>query len=171
MDIRQCEQIGERLVNKFKTRDPFIIADGLGIHVYDDIDLGNLKGFYKVIKRNRCIFINKKLNEHEAAMVCGHELGHDQAHRDMLKSMQYFPEFTLYNMASRQEYEANVILSAITLDDNEIINYIKDYRYDAEQIARVMNSDINLIALKISHLIETQRLKLREIEHNSRFVK
>lgn len=89
----------------------------------------------------------------------------------MLKSMQYFPEFTLYNMASRQEYEANVILSAITLDDNEIINYIKDYRYDAEQIARVMNSDINLIALKISHLIETQRLKLREIEHNSRFLK
>ena len=54
---------------------------------------------------------------------------------------------------------------------NEIINYIKDYRYDAEQIARVMNSDINLIALKISHLIETQRLKLREIEHNSRFLK
>ena len=170
MDLRQCELIGESLVRKFQTRDPFVIADGLGIKIYDDCDLGNLKGFYKVIKRNRCIFINKNLNEHEAAMVCGHEIGHDQAHRDVLKSMEYFPEFTLYNMASRQEYEANIILSAITLDDNEIIQYIKYYNYDAEQIARAMNSDINLIALKISHLIEAKGLRLRGIEHNSRFL-
>ena len=63
MDLRQCELIGETLVKKFQTRDPFVIADGLGIKIYDDCDLGNLKGFYKVIKRNRCIFINKNYIE------------------------------------------------------------------------------------------------------------
>ena len=63
-----------------------------------------------------------------------------------------------------------IILAAITLDDREILNYLKYYEYDAEQIARVMNSDINLIALKISHLIE-MGYNLRGIECNPRFLR
>ena len=170
MNQQQCAEIGEKLVRRFKTRDPFVIADGLGIQVYDNCEMGDLKGFYKVIKRNRCIFLSKNLSEREAALVCGHEIGHDQAHRLSLNTMQYFPEFTLYNMATRQEYEANIILATITLDDREILNYLKHYEYDAEQIARAMNSDINLIALKISHLIE-MGYNLRGIESNSRFLR
>ena len=112
--------------------------------MYDNCEIGNLKGFYKVIKRNRCIFLNKNLSEREATLVCGHETGHDQAHRKDLET--------------------------ITLDDREILNYIKYYEYDAEQIARAMNSDINLIALKISHLIE-MGYNLRGIECNSRFLR
>ena len=73
-------------------------------------------------------------------------------------------------MSTRQEYEANIILATITLDDREILNYIKYYEYDAEQIAHAMNSDINLIALKISHLIE-MGYNLRGIECNSRFLR
>ena len=73
-------------------------------------------------------------------------------------------------MSTRQDYEANIILATITLDDREILNYIKYYEYDAEQIARAMNSDINLIALKISHLIE-MGYNLRGIECNSRFLR
>ena len=170
MNQQQCAEIGEKLVRRFKTRDPFVIAEGLGIQIYDNCEIGNLKGFYKVIKRNRCIFLNKNLSEREATLVCGHEIGHDQAHRLSLNTMQYFPEFTLYNMATRQEYEANIILATITLDDREILNYLKHYEYDAEQIARAMNSDINLIALKISHLIE-MGYNLRGIESNSRFLR
>lgn len=49
-------------------------------------------------------------------------------------------------------------------------NYLKFYEYDAEQIARAMNSDINLITLKISHLIE-MGYNLRGIECNSRFLR
>ena len=170
MNQQQCAEIGEKLVRRFKTRDPFVIAEGLGIQIYDNCEIGNLKGFYKVIKRNRCIFLNKNLSEREATLVCGHEIGHDQAHRKDLETLQYFPEFTLYNMSTRQEYEANIILATITLDDREILNYIKYYEYDAEQIARAMNSDINLIALKISHLIE-MGYDLRGIECNSRFLR
>ena len=53
MNQQQCAEIGEKLVRRFKTRDPFVIADGLGIQVYDNCEMGDLKGFYKVIKRNR----------------------------------------------------------------------------------------------------------------------
>lgn len=56
MNQQQCAEIGEKLVRRFKTRDPFVIAEGLGIQIYDNCEIGNLKGFYKVIKRNRCIF-------------------------------------------------------------------------------------------------------------------
>ena len=122
MNQQQCAEIGEKLVRRFKTRDPFVIAEGLGIQIYDNCEIGNLKGFYKVIKRNRCIFLNKNLSEREATLVCGHEIGHDQAHRKDLETLQYFPEFTLYNMSTRQEYEANIILATITLDDREILN-------------------------------------------------
>ena len=104
MNQQQCAEIGEKLVRRFKTRDPFVIAEGLGIQIYDNCEIGNLKGFYKVIKRNRCIFLNKNLSEREATLVCGHEIGHDQAHRKDLETLQYFPEFTLYNMSTRQEY-------------------------------------------------------------------
>ena len=76
MNQQQCAEIGEKLVRRFKTRDPFVIAEGLGIQIYDNCEIGNLKGFYKVIKRNRCIFLNKNLSEREAAPVCGHELEH-----------------------------------------------------------------------------------------------
>ena len=49
MNQQQCAEIGEKLVRRFKTRDPFVIADGLGIQVYDNCEMGDLKGFYKVI--------------------------------------------------------------------------------------------------------------------------
>lgn len=171
MDQTYCEKVGSELVKQFKTRDPFIIAEGLGIHVYTDCeDFGDLKGLYRVVKRRRCIFLNKNLDEYTAMTVCAHEIGHDRLHRDILKSQKYFQEFTLYNMASRQEYEANIVTSAILLDNDELLEYIRYYRFDAEQIARAMKSDINLVALKISHLIE-MGYNLRGLEHNSRFLK
>ena len=37
-----------------------------------------LKGVYRVIKRNRWIFINSNLSEWMQKVVCAHELGHDQ---------------------------------------------------------------------------------------------
>ena len=33
MNQQQCAEIGEKLVRRFKTRDPFVIAEGLGIQI------------------------------------------------------------------------------------------------------------------------------------------
>lgn len=171
MDQTICEAIGADLVKKFHTRDPFVIAEELGIHIYDSCsDMGDLKGLYTVIKRRRCIFLNKNLDEYTAKFVCAHEIGHDRLHRNLIRGNNCFQEFTLYNMASRHEYEANIVASAITLDDKEIMEYIRLYRFDAEQIAKAMHSDINLIALRISHLCE-MGYNLRQLEHNSTFLK
>jgi hypothetical protein len=60
----------------------------------------------------------------------------------------------LYDMTTKPEYEANIVASEILLDSNEVLDYIFDYHYSAEEIARCMGTDINLVALKIAHLNE-----------------
>jgi Zn-dependent peptidase ImmA (M78 family) len=165
---KRADIIGSRLVSKFGTRDPFVIARGLGIHVYFE-DFQRLKGMYRVIERRRCIFLNNNLPESMARIVCAHEIGHDQLHRDYAKG-NGLQEFMIYQMTSRQEYEANIVAASILLPDDEIIDYIYNYNYDAEQIARVMNSDINLVALKIAHL-QSKGHKLHGLEHDSKFLK
>ena len=47
----------------------------------------------------------------------------------------------------RMEYEANLFAAQLALPDDEVLEMIYA-GYDVEQIARAMNSDINLVALK-----------------------
>ena len=54
-------QVGNRLVKRCGTRDPFEIAEHLGVEVLFCENFGALKGMYRVIKRNRFIFINKQI--------------------------------------------------------------------------------------------------------------
>jgi Zn-dependent peptidase ImmA (M78 family) len=162
-------QVGRRLVRKYDTRNPFLIAKELGIEVIFCDDLGPLKGMYKVIKRNRFIFINNSLSKRMQLIVCAHELGHDQLHRQ-LATGSALKEFMLYDMTTKPEYEANIVASEILLDTEEMLEYIYNYNYTSEQIARAMGTDINLVALKIAHLAETG-YDLRRIEHRSDFLK
>ena len=76
----------------------------------------------------------------------------------------------MYDMTTKPEYEANIVAAEILLDTDEILEYIYDYGYTSEQIARAMETDINLVALKIAHLAETGD-DLRRIEHQSHFLK
>ena len=61
-------------------------------------------------------------------------------------------------------------IARLLLSDEEILDYIYHYRFDSEQIARATHTDINLVALKVAHLIE-KGYKLRALEHNSKFLK
>ena len=169
MNAEQLSQIGCKLVKRYDTRNPFEIADQLGIEVMLCENFGSLKGMYRVIKRNRFIFLNKDLDESMMRIVCAHELGHDQLHRQMAKNHP-IQEFMLYDMKSRPEYEANIVAAEILLDHDEVLEYIYGYGYTAEQIARAMGTDINLVALKVAHL-STLGYNLRPLEYKSDFLK
>ncbi len=73
-------------------------------------------------------------------------------------------------MKSKPEYEANIFAAKILMDNDEVLSYIYDYGYPAEQIACAMSTDINLVALKIVHLA-TIGYNLRSLEHKSNFLK
>lgn len=54
MNAEQLSKVGSDLVRRCGTRDPFQIANALGINVMDDCEnLGSLKGMYCIVKRNR----------------------------------------------------------------------------------------------------------------------
>lgn len=169
MTIDALSKAGRRLVDRCGTRDPFRIASEIGIELMFCDNFGPLKGMYRVIKRNRFIFINDRLTGQMQTIVCAHELGHDQLHRNMARN-NAIQEFMLYDMTTKPEYEANIVAAEILLDTDELLDYIYQYGYNSEQIARAMNTDINLVALKIAHLAETG-YPLRRLEHRSDFLK
>lgn len=128
MNAEQLSKVGSDLVRRYGTRDPFQIANALGINVMDDCEnLGSLKGMYCIVKRNRFIFLNKDLSPQMKRIVCAHEIGHDRLHRALAKK-HGLQEFVLYDMATKPEYEANIVAAEILLDSDEILEYIYDYR-------------------------------------------
>ena len=156
----------DRLVRRCDTRDPEKIARALDISIYE-VPLRRQKGMYKVIKRNRCIFIKQDLDDIMRRIVLLHEIGHDRLHRDRAS---VFQEFNLFDMAGRvMEYEANLFAAHIMLPDDEIMEYIYEGR-SVDQIAAAMNSDINLVALKASDLAR-RGCAFRVPEHRDDFLK
>jgi len=57
----------------------------------------------------------------------------------------------LYEMKSRPEYEANMYAADLLLDDEEVMELAKD-GYDMQQVAGMLNTDINLIGLKMASM-------------------
>ncbi len=158
----------QSLVKKYGTRDPFEIAEHLGVEILTVGSLKQLKGFYRVIKRNRFIFLNAGNMPQMNRIVCAHELGHDQLHREFAAS-NMLQEFMLYDMNSIQEYEANVFAANLLLEDEAVLELIYD-GYDILQIAAQLQSDMNLVALKVDSLIRKGHA-LRWQEHFSKFLK
>ena len=153
MNARQLSEVGERLVRRCGTRDPFEMARQLGVEVLFCPDFGSMKGMYRVIQRSRFIFLNDGLTPQMQRIVCAHELGHDQLHRNLAKNGA-LQEFMLYDMTTKPEYEANIVAAEILLDTDEVLDYVYNFGYTSEQIAKAMSTDINLVALKVAHLIE-----------------
>ena len=171
MDIQTLEivQTANKLVDTLGTRDPHRIARELGIEVVP-VDFKRQRGAYKVLMRNRFIFIKNDLHPAMKNIVMLHEIGHDVLHRKEAVKAGGFKEFNIFNMQeSRMEYEANMFAAQIALPDDEILEYIYG-GYDVGQIARIMCSDINLVALKVSEL-NMQGHRFREQEHRSSFLK
>ena len=81
-----------------------------------------------------------------------------------------FKEFEIFNMwGNRIEYEANLFVAQISLSDEDSLE-LAERGYDTQQIARTLNSDINLVALKADTLI-SQGYRLRQQEHCNDFLR
>ena len=138
------------LIKRFDTRDPFSIAKKLGITVLFDNGFKLLKGMYMVIRRNRFIVITTNISSRDQRLVCAHELGHDQFHRELAKCAA-LQEFMLYDMRSRPEYEANIFASELLIDDEKILP-IMEIDNDICHISGELGEDMNLVLLKVDEL-------------------
>ena len=111
-----------KIVRKVGSREPADIADYMGIIIMP-VPFTKQKGVYKVIERNRFIFIKEDLCPEMRKIVLLHEIGHDVLHRGETKMFQ---EFNIFNMKNnRMEYEANSFAAEIAFPDEEILKYVK----------------------------------------------
>lgn len=157
------------LISRYKTSDPFQLAENLGINMMWADDLKKLKGMFLQIEGNGYIIINSKLDKDKAKIVCAHELGHFVLHGSSSENLS-MQEYELYDMSSVYEYEANIFAASLLLDDDEVLQYIFEYGYNAQQIAAIMHSDINLVALKIADM-NTRGYKFNRLDYRSDFLK
>ena len=162
-------QKANRIVTHCGTRDPHKIARELGVEVLY-YPFARQRGAYKVILRNRFMFIKDNLHPVMEKIVLLHELGHDSLHRDEATKIGGFEEFNIFDMRdNRMEFEANVFASQIALPDDDFIE-LAERGYDTQQIARALSSDINLVAIK-GDLLRSQGYKFNQQEHRNDFLK
>lgn len=137
-----------RIVKAAGSREPELISDHLGIIIMP-VDFTKQKGVYKEIERNRFIFIKKDLCPEMHRIVLLHEIGHAVLHRNEAKLFSDLNVFDVKN--DRMEYEANCFAAEVALPDDEVLNYIQE-GFNMEQIAKAMNTDVNLVAMKAANL-------------------
>lgn len=102
------------LVNKYKTRDPFVIARHLGVKIFFE-DLGSIYGYYNQDSRIKIIHLNSKLNSNELDFTCAHELGHSIFHPD---SNTPFLSSASLTSELKIEKEANYFASKLRIDNS-----------------------------------------------------
>jgi len=139
-----------QLVRIHETNDPQQLCHKMGITIYYR-PFDTLLGMYAVIKRKRCIFVKDDLDEHQERLVIAHEIGHDQLHKALLREQKIWQEFTLLDITTQAEREANLFAAHLLLDDDDVISMLRD-GYTDEQIARLSKVDLNLLLLKLMSL-------------------
>lgn len=127
-------------VNRFGTRNPFRIADNLGIlYQFGNIDCA---GCYMYLKRHKYIFLDTKLEGSEKDVVMAHELGHAILHR---KENCYFIRNKTFLSAARIEKEANTFAAELLIPDSLIL---ENPGYSKSQLARLAGYDVMIMDFK-----------------------
>ena len=145
---RDIKGVVNKLVNKYGTRNPFTLADELGIIVQFS-DIKSLCGFYTPLKRQRVVLLNSRLqndeNEKLLNAVMAHELGHAILHRD---SQCYFYSDRTFFLKSKPELEANTFAAELLISNEDIWEHRS---YTTEQLAGITGYEKRLVELRIKN--------------------
>lgn len=150
MDSYGIYKRANNLIQRYGTNDPIKLADDMGIWVREFDTPTELLGMYICKYNHRVIILNPNVNEYLYRMVAGHEIGHDQEHRDIVKN-GLMKEFQLFNMTNITEYEANAFASHLLIDEKEMMELFKQ-GYDIDSAAKMLMVNINLILIKIQEM-------------------
>lgn len=160
----------EELVKKYKTRDPLKIAAELGI-IVKDYDFNHQKGVYVTFDDCRMIFLSSDLDDEERKIVAAHELGHDQINRENAVYLGRMSDDTVFSLSKNSlENEANAFAAQLLIPDDEILDYIEE-GYNLAQAAAAMQTDKNLLAMKIKLLSDYGGYKFSNFDIKADFLR
>lgn len=141
-------KIADDVVEENGTRSALLLAESLDMTIIE-APFKEQKGVYIFIEGLPYIILNQNLSDEMRNIVILHEIGHHLLHREIANA---FHETNLFDMSSHNmEYEANLFTAQVMLPDDETIELIKQ-GYSITQMAAIMNTDVNLIALKATDL-------------------
>lgn len=106
------DDIIHKLVRKYKTTDPFAIAQARNILVrYVSFDEGTRGLYYRKLRR-RFIVIDNSLTEEWQRVVCAHELAHDCMHPGI--SQFWMDKHTFFNIGKFERQANTFALKLLT---------------------------------------------------------
>lgn len=143
----KIKQTVSKLIQKYKTNDPYEIADLKNIIIIRE-HLGKTLGYHNTYKRISFIHINHELSPTWQRFVCAHELGHNLLHPKV--NTPFLKANTLFSV-NRIESEANRLAIELLMPDNVI--YTSEYTgLSLEQIAAICGIPHEVVQLKFRNL-------------------
>lgn len=132
----------DKLVRKYKTRDPFEMIKGMNV-ILVFYPLDGIRGFYQYFQRNNIIYIDETLSEHDKAFVLAHEIGHMILHK---KSNAIFMDSRTQFRTSKYENEANKFAIELLISDESLCEYSN---CTIEQLSQIYGYHQKLIELRL----------------------
>lgn len=159
----------QKLIRKYKTRDPFKIMDDMHIIVGETSSFQKLKGFCFMSCKTIYVRISSFLSEEEKQIVAAHELGHIILHKTQLK-MAPMKDDTLYNMQDNTEYQANLFAADLLLSDADIAEMAHNEDLDYFSLCSTLNSTPELMSFKLYSLTKRGQAYHMPMEIQSNFL-
>ena len=105
----------KNLIEKYGTSNPYRLCEKLNINIVFR-DLGEIKGYFKKVLRNKYIVINENLDEYSQKVVLCHELDHALYHssKKVLFMIYYTHEL---------ENEANQFAAELMAQQYDVVSY------------------------------------------------
>lgn len=141
----------EKIIKKYRTRDPFKILEHMHVIVSEVSTFKNLKGFCFISCQTMYIQISSWLSDEEKRIVAAHELGHLILHKNQLKAAP-MTDNSLYNMKDNTEYEANLFAADLLLEDADIAELSHQEDMDYFGICSTLNVSPELMSFKLYSL-------------------
>ena len=138
----------EKLVRRFRSRDPFELLDCMNVVVGETSNYKKLKGYCFMSCQTIYVMISSFLSEEEQRIVAAHELGHIILHRSQLK-MAPMKDDVLYNMMDSTEYEANLFAADLLLEDDDVAEMSKNEALTYVGCCSSLNASPGLMSLEL----------------------
>ena len=138
---KNIEDSVKKIVEKYKTNNPFEIASAMNILVIEE-PLGSINGYYNKFVRQKIIHVNSDLTYNQQLFTCAHELGHSIHHQDV--NTPFLRDNTFYSV-NKLERQANMFVALLLIPIDIFIHY-KDF--SLEYISKAEYIPLELLKLR-----------------------
>jgi len=142
-----------KTIKKYKTRNPYELLAAVNVDLRESYSYQRLKGYCYIANRSKFVIINGLLTPAEKRIVAAHEAAHLILHKDLIKTAP-LRDFTLYDMTSSTEYEANLFTADFLIEDEKINELSDDDGMNYFKMCQILHTSPDLMSFKLFSLIQ-----------------